>query len=216
MPAIQQLNPNPVTTFITGPSWHNLVVRPSAGGEQVTLQLQGVVALPNLINTTGGPVPNGLRAIAHVGFVGGTPNNGDQLSVQSAVEVDFGSSFNPNVLSSDCFQMTTQQWLTMNRSNGGVPTPLLLLDMPIRFDKMNADSANGTTTAQTDNYFDAGVYAVNLWNSARWNGGVDTAGNNVVPQTAFVTITLMITLNSTDPSTAVGLYGIRLVPDYTR
>ncbi len=205
------------------PSHYNVVARPAGNGEIVTVLFEGWVSLPNTITTPGGAnLPAGLRAVAHVGFVGGSATAADVANVQSAAEVDFAGP-KVNVLQSTCFSMTTQNPLVLNRTAGAGPSPMLLIDMPLRFDKMSA--ANPTVQSDTS-YFDSARYTVDTWIPQAYQNGPRriTIINNPGPpatnititppaNSVYVRLTYMIQLNAADPNTAVGIFGVRLVPD---
>ena len=202
--------------------WKDVVVRPGGNGEVITVLFEGFVPLPNTIAPPGGGnLPAGLRAVAHVGFVDGSATAADVATIQSAASVDFsGPSTLP--LKKECFLLTTKQPLTLNRNDAGGPSPMLLLDMPLRFDKMTGPNP----TVQSDtSYLDATRYAVTDWNPTVFRNGPQLVvrfgrlrlalplGNAPPPNSVYVRLTYMIQLKAADLNTAVGIFGVRLVPD---
>jgi hypothetical protein len=85
--------------------------------------------------------------------------------------------------------------------------PLLLVDMPLRFDRMAANNFVGYPLDPVNggSYSFAGPPAFNF---AAYTAQAGTG-------TMYVTLTYMVTLNTADATDAVGVLGVRLVPDNT-
>ncbi|MFN7560722.1 MAG: hypothetical protein ACK5TH_02995 [Prosthecobacter sp.] len=195
----------------------NTAARPtSGGGEQITVRFEGFVAVP--------PAPfNSLRAVAHVGFIGGSnPATTGTLLVRG--ELSAGPVLRNragNVSPASPFQpvltiQTDAGIYNLAKTAGGVAQPMTLVDVPLRL-----------TRARTNNL--AG-YALGTVNAAAYSAPVAVAGPNPgngldTTQLAtfnaavlgtgrvFVTLTFMTTLTSPDPTDAVGIFGVRLIPD---
>lgn len=90
-------------------------------------------------------------------------------------------------------------------------TPLVLADMPLRFDRMGAASF-GTYPLDPVN---GAAYAVAPLNAATF--GFNAADYNAQALTGnmYITLTYMITLTTGDLTDSVGVIGVRLVPDNT-
>lgn len=208
--------------FGASPASYNVVARPNGvNGEIVTVVFEGWVQMPSAVAAAGGPaLPAGLRAVAHVGFVGGGATAADVARVQSAASVGPYGPF-PGPLDNRCFLLSMNAPLILNRTAGGGSSPMLLIDMPLRFDKM----AGPNPTVQSDtSYFDAVRYSVTDWNpsvfalgSVRSPASRSSSGaiSLVRPPvgSVYVRLTYMIQLTAADPNTAVGIIGVRLVPD---
>jgi hypothetical protein len=102
----------------------------------------------------------------------------------------------------------------MLQTTSPVPTPalaktqpLLLVDMPLRFDRLAANNFAGYPLDPVNgaSYSFAGPPA---FNPAAYAAQAAT-GN------MYVTLTYMVELNTTDATDAVGVLGVRLVPDNT-
>ena len=171
---------------------YGAAVRPANNGERIAVQYEGVLPLPGSL-----PSPTrGWRVVGHVCFLGGkTPAT---AFVQSRVNL----SVRPPAPST-YFTMQTPVPMTYAKySRGTTPAPALLIDMPLRFDLM----ASGNTAGSNH---DASKYSITSFVPAGANGFQGTAAGG----RAFVSVTLMIGLQATDPTDAVGVFGLRLVPD---
>ena len=192
--------PGPVTL----PAWSSAARPTGSGGEKITMRFEGLVPIP--------AGANGLRAIAHIAFVGGSS---PATTGQVAARAELSSGPIRRNLSDHVVPLPFgAQPFFMLQTTSLVPVapmtktqPLLLVDMPLRFDRMAAnnfavyplDPVNGAS------YSFAGPPA---FNPAAYNAQAGTG-------TMYVTLTYMVTLNTTDATDAVGVLGVRLVPDNT-
>ena len=192
------------------PSW-STAVRPVTGGTQITIRIEGIMPLP--------AAANGLRAVAHVGFVGGSApaTTGSVLA-----RAELSSLPIRRDLSGGVAALGGTPFFTLQTSLAPLPlaknTPLLLIDMPLRFDRM---AANNFATYPLDPV-NAAAYAVPPFNAATFGFNSAAYNANIVATTAlfgaprvYVTLTYMVTLTTTDATDAVGVIGVRLVPDNT-
>jgi hypothetical protein len=93
-------------------------------------------------------------------------------------------------------------------------SPLLLIDMPLRFDRMTAANfANYTVDPIHGADFVAGPPAGWVAADFAFNGAAYAAQAGT--GTMYVTLTYKIRLTTTDATDAVGVIGVRLVPDNT-
>jgi len=87
--------------------------------------------------------------------------------------------------------------------------PLLLVDMPLRSDRLGANNLAGYPLDPVNGAaFSIVPPAVPAFNFAAYNAQAGTG-------TMYVTLTYMITLTTADLTDAVGVIGVRLVPDNT-
>lgn len=172
---------------------YSAAVRPAANGERIALQYDALVPYPTTL-----PSPTrGWRLVGHVCFVGGT-TPGTAL-VQTRVNL-FNSPANA-AAQKPYFTMQTGQPISYAKlASGKTPAPALLIDMPLRFDLM----AGGNFSASTH---DASKYVI----TSIPPGGA--TGFNASARGAFAVVTLMIAQPAGGPKDAVGVFGLRLVPD---
>lgn len=180
--------------LITLPSY-NVGVRPAGNGERIAVQFEGPVPLPSNLPT---PV-KGWRVVGHVAFAGGrVPAT---AAVQTRVTVNaFPRSPAP------FFTLQTPSPMTYTKySSGTKPSPCLLIDMPVRFDLMAANNLAASP-------HDATKYVLNPpFVPAGPNGFAAIGGAG--PPLTFFSVTLMIAMPAGGPQDAVGVFGLRLVPD---
>lgn len=195
----------------------NTAIRPtSGGGEQVTVRFEGFVAVP------AAPF-NSLRAVAHLGFIGGSnPATTGTVLVRGELSA-FAIRRNRagNISRASPFQpvLTIQTDLApynLAKTAGGATQPMTLVDVPLRLTRTGTNNLAG--------------YALGTVNAAAYSAPVATAGANpgngidtsqlaafnaAVAATGrvYVTLTFMVTLTSPDPTDAVGIFGVRLIPD---
>jgi hypothetical protein len=87
--------------------------------------------------------------------------------------------------------------------------PLLLVDMPLRSDRLGANNLAGYPLDPVNGgSFSFAPPAVPPFNFPAYTAQAGTG-------TMYVTLTYMITLTTTDATDAVGVIGVRLVPDNT-
>lgn len=172
--------------------------------EQIAIKFEGWVPVPT--------TAKGLRAVAHVGFIGGAAP-ATVTGVLTRAEVSTGPlayDLNGNY--------TGNNLLFMLQSDGaaapiplpppaGAPTPLpmMLLDVPIRFDRMAAN--NVAVPGYPLDPVNPTAYGAVTFNQAALPA--PNAGR------VYVTLTYMFTLGSPNTTDAVGIFGVRLVPDNT-
>ena len=189
---------------VTLPAWSSAARPTGSGGELITMRFEGPVPIP--------AGANGLRAVAYIAFVGGSsPATTGQVLARA--ELSSGPIRRNPAGNVAPLPFGAQPFFTL-QTTSFVPAapmtksqPLLLVDMPLRFDRMAAnnfvgyplDPANGTS------YSFAGPPAFNL---AAYTAQAGTG-------TMYVTLTYMVALNTTDATDAVGVLGVRLVPDNT-
>ncbi len=185
----------------------NTAIRPTSGGsEQMTVRFEGFVAVP--------PAPfNTLRAVAHLGFIGGSNPATTGVALTRA-ELSVGPILRNragNISPASPFQplvtvQTDAGQYNLAKTAGGVTQPMALVDIPLRI-----------TRARTNNMAGYGLSTVNAAaytppapltpaNLAALNGVLATGR-------VFVTLTFLTTLTSPDPTDAVGVFGVRLIPD---
>ncbi len=191
---------------VTLPSW-STSSRPTGNGtEQITIRFEGLVPMP--------AGANGFRAVAHLGFVGGA-SPATTGAVLARAELSSGPirrNMAGNVMP---FPWGAQPFFTLQTALASLPmnktTPLVLVDMPLRFDRMGAASF---ATYPLDPVNGA-AYAVAPLNAATF--GFNAANYNVQALTGnmYVTLTYMITMTTADLTDAVGVIAVRLVPDNT-
>jgi hypothetical protein len=188
---------------VTLPAW-STAIRPTGNGtELITVRFEGLVPMP--------VGANGLRAVAHIAFVGGS-SPATTAQVLARAELSSGPirrNLAGNVVP---LPFGAQPFFTLQTTTF-VPAaplaktqPLLLVDMPLRFDRLAAnnfvgyplDPVNGASYS----------FAAPPFNLAAYTAQAGTG-------TMYVTLTYMIALNTTDATDAVGVLGVRLVPDNT-
>lgn len=189
---------------VTLPAWSTAARPTGSGSELVTMRFEGLVPLP--------AAANGLRAVAYIAFVGGS-SPVTKAQVLARAELSSGPirrNLAGNVMP---LPWGAQPFFTL-QTTGFVPAaplgknqPLLLVDMPLRFDRMAANNFVGYPLDPVNgaSYSFAGPPA---FNPAAYAAQAGTG-------TMYVTLTYMVTLNTTDATDAVGVLGVRLVPDNT-
>ncbi|MFN0079779.1 MAG: hypothetical protein ACKVY0_25215 [Prosthecobacter sp.] len=189
----------------TLPAW-STAVRPTGNGvEQITFRCEGLVPAPAVLP--------GMRVIAHVGFVGGS-SPATTGSVRALVELSNGpirrnaAGGVSGAGAQPFFTLQTGTPLPLAKN-----TPLVLIDMPLRFaGAMDAGNfANyPLDPLNTAAYAPPGLPAA--WNAASFGFNPVLYGPQRATGTMYVTITFRITLTSTDATDAVGVIGVRVVP----
>ena len=186
----------------------NTATRSTAGSgtpETIVLKFEGFVPIPSA------PF-NGLRAVAHVGFVGAA-DPAATVTVLSRAELSTGpiprdltdqvyTGLNPFFM----LQSDGNVTMTFPAPAAAAPPPLLLVDIPIRFDRMAANNTAGPPAYPLDPVNPTAYGAVTFNQPAFAAAG---------PGPVYVTLTYMLTLTSPNAKDAVGLFGVRLVPDNT-
>lgn len=188
---------------ITLPSWSTAARPTGNGNELITVRFEGLVPIP--------PGANGLRAVAHIAFVGGS-SPATTAQVLARAELSSGPIRRNAAGNVMVPPFSVQPFFTLQTTTN-VPAaplaknqPLLLVDMPLRFDRLGAnnfagyplDPVNGASYSFAAPPFNFAAYGVQ-------------AGTG----TMYVTLTYMVALNTTDATDAVGVLGVRLVPDNT-
>lgn len=188
---------------VTLPAWSTAARPTGSGGETVTVRFEGLVPLP--------AAANGLRAVAYIAFVGGSSpaTTGQVLARAELSSGPIRRNLAGNVMP---VPFGAQPFFTL-QTTSFVPAaplaktqPLLLVDMPLRFDRMAAnnfagyplDPVNGASYSFAAPPFNLPAY-------------IAQAGTG----TMYVTLTYMVALNTTDATDAVAVLGVRLVPDNT-
>lgn len=189
---------------LTLPAWSTAARPTGDGSELITLRFEGVVQLP--------VATNGLRAVAYIAFVGGS-SPASKAQVLARAELSGGPirrNLAGNIMP---LPFSAQPFFTL-QTTAPVPAvplaknqPLLLVDMPLRFDRMAANNFAGYPLDPVNgaSYSFAGPPAFNF------PAYTAQAGTG----TMYVTLTYMVSLNTTDATDAVGVLGVRLVPDNT-
>ena len=196
----------------TLPAW-STAVRPVNGGTQITIRIEGLMPVP--------AAANGLRAVAHIGFVGGSApaTTGAVLARAELSSAPIRRNLSGGVVP---LPWGAQPFFTLQTTPAALPlaknTPLVLIDMPLRFDRM---AANNFATYPLDPV-NAAAYAVPPLNAATFGFSAAAYNANIAATTLafgapriYVTLTYMVTLATTDVTDAVGVIGVRLVPDNT-
>jgi hypothetical protein len=188
---------------VTLPAWSTAARPTGNGAETITIRFEGSVPWP--------PAgANGLRAIAHVAFVGGSAA-GTTGRVLARAELSSGAL--RRNLSGTGFIGAPQPFF-MLQTTSAIPAasltktqPLLLVDMPLRSDRLGANNLAGYPLDPINGaaFSLAGPPAFNF---GAYNAQAGTG-------TMYVTLTYMITLTTADLTDAVGVIGVRLVPDNT-
>lgn len=189
---------------LTLPAWSTAARPTGDGSELITLRFEGVVPMP--------AASNGLRAVACIAFVGGA-SPASKAQVLARAELSSGPirrNLAGNIMP---LPFSAQPFFTL-QTTAPVPAvplaknqPLLLVDMPLRFDRMAANNFAGYPLDPVNgaSYSFAGPPAFNF------PAYTAQAGTG----TMYVTLTYMIALNTADATDAVGVLGVRLVPDNT-
>jgi len=177
-------------------SAYNGAVRPVVGnGERINIQYEGNIPLPTAI-----PTPRrSWRVVGHVAFIGGNKPGTAQVQSRATLSVRPASP-------APFFTIQTPTPLAYAKySSGTTPAPALLIDMPLRFDLM---ASNNTAASNHD----ASKYAVGPFVPAGPNGfqGIGAAGTGPL---VWVTVNLMIAVPTGARGDAIGVFGLRIVPD---
>lgn len=209
----------------------NTATRPAPGpnpanAEIIRLRYEGLVSLPAGFNT--------LRAVAHVGFVGGS-DAAASCTVTARAEIGGGAlTPDPQFLQSGNLNLGPQPFFTIE-PNAPLPTlvrgpptnrsPMVLVDMPMRLTQLRTNSSLGTYALDPLN---PGAYTLSVTVPGAppapadvttqpaltaLNAGLLNALMAVPAGQVYVTLSFYITLQSTDPATSVGVFGVRLVPE---
>ncbi|MBL9177685.1 MAG: hypothetical protein JNM65_06460 [Verrucomicrobiaceae bacterium] len=190
---------------VTLPAWSTAARPTGNGAETITIRFEGFVPWP--------PAgANGLRAIAHVAFVGGSAA-GTTGQVLSRAELSSGAM--RRNLSGSAILGAPQPFFSMQTTTP-IPAapltkaqPLLLVDMPLRSDRLGANNLAGYPLDPVNGAaFSIVPPAVPAFNFPAYTAQAGTG-------TMYVTLTYMVTLTTGDLTDAVGVIGVRLVPDNT-
>ena len=187
----------------------NTAIRPTSGGaEQVVVRFEGLVPVP----PAGSPFVT-LRAVAHVGFIGGSNPASTGVALARA-EFSAGPILRNragNIARTSLFQplFTLQTDLgqyNLVKNTGSRPQPMALIDIPLRINRLRGNAPAG--------------YPLGIVNAAAFTPPVPLSAANQAALNAqfatgfvYVTFTIMTTLTSPDPTDAIGVFGARLVPD---
>ncbi len=191
------------------PAWSTAVRPTGDGNEVITIRFEGLVPIP--------AAANGLRAVAHVGFVGGSSPISTG-KVHARAELSSGPIRRNMAGGVMPFPFGAQPFFTLQTTVTPLPvaktTPLLLIDMPLRYDRMTAVNFVGYPLDPVN----AAAYVTAPpppWNAATF--GFNGAAFIVQALTGhmYITLTYQIRLSNTDATDAVGVIGVRLVPDNT-
>ncbi|WP_395739701.1 hypothetical protein [Prosthecobacter sp.] len=185
------------------PAWSTALRPTGNGAELITVRFEGLVPLP--------AGANGLRAVAHVAFVGGS-SPVTTAQVLARAELSSGPIRRNAAGNVVPLPFGAQPFFTL-QTTGFVPAaplaktqPLLLMDMPLRFDRLAANNFAGYPLDPVNGA--SYSFAAPPFNLAAYTAQSGTG-------TMYVTLTYMIALNTTDATDAVGMLGVRLVPDNT-
>jgi hypothetical protein len=189
---------------VTLPAWSTAARPTGNGSETITVRFEGLVPLP--------AAANGLRAVAYIAFVGGS-SPATKAQVLARAELSSGPIRRNTAGNVMPLPFGAQPFFTLQTTSlvPAVPLaksqPLLLVDMPLRFDRMAANNFVGYPLDPVNgaSYSFAGPPA---FNPAAY---IAQAGTG----TMYITLTYMVTLNTADATDAVGVLGVRLVPDNT-
>jgi hypothetical protein len=187
------------------PAWSTASRPTGNGAETITVRFEGFVPWP--------PAgANGLRAITHVGFVGGSAA-GTTGQVLARAELSSGPM--RRNLSGSAIIGLPQPFFSME-TTAPIPAaplaktqPLLLVDMPLRSDRLGANNLVGYPLDPINGAsFSIVPPAVPAFNFPAYTAQAGAG-------TMYVTLTYMIMLTTPDLTDAVGVIGVRLVPDNT-
>jgi hypothetical protein len=172
-----------------------VAVRPATNGERVSVQYEGALPIPSNLPT---PV-KGYRLVGHIAFLGGN------APATAAVQTRVNAFIRPNN-PTPFFSLQTPAPITYTKfSSGTTPAPCLLIDMPIRYDLMRSNSLASSP-------HDASKYSIFSFLPGGPNG-FSNVGNAGGGQLFYVQATFMIAMQATTTTDAVGIFGLRLVPD---
>lgn len=188
---------------VTLPAWSSAARPTGSGGELITMRFEGSVPIP--------AGANGLRAVAYIAFVGGSsPATTGQVLARA--ELSSGPIRRNTAGNVVPLPFGAQPFFTL-QTTALVPAaplaktqPLLLVDMPLRFDRLAANNFAGYPLDPVNGA--SYSFAAPPFNPAAYTAQAGTG-------TMYVTLTYMVTLNTTDATDAVGVLGVRLVPDNT-
>lgn len=185
----------------------NTALRPTSGGaEQIATRFEGLVPVPlGAVNT--------LRLVAHLGFIGGSNPASTGVALARA-ELSAGPILRNragNISRFSPFQplftlQTDAGQYNLVKNTAGVPQPMTLVDIPLRIRRLGTNSTAGYGLGSVNAAAYTPPAALSAANLAALNRQLATGG-------IYVTITIMTTLTSPDPTDAVGVFGLRLVPD---
>lgn len=189
---------------VTLPAWSTAARPTGNGSELITMRFEGSVPIP--------AAASGLRAVAYIAFVGGS-SPASKAQVLARAELSSGPIRRNTAGNVMPLPWGAQPFFTLQTTSSvpaaplGKAQPLLLVDMPLRFDRMAANNFVGYPLDPVNgaSYSFAGPPA---FNPAAYAVQAGTG-------TMYVTLTYMVTLNTTDATDAVGVLGVRLVPDNT-
>jgi len=191
------------------PSWSTAIRPTGDGNEVITIRFEGLVPMP--------AAANGLRAVAHIGFVGGSsPVTTGEIDARA--ELSSGPTRRNMAGNLMPFPFGAQPFFRLETAVNPLPlaktTPLVLIDMPLRFDRMTAANfANYPVDPIHGADFVAGLPAT--WTAATFAFNGPAYNAQAVTNTMYVTLTYKVRLTTTDATDAVGVIGVRLVPDNT-
>jgi len=188
---------------VTLPAWSSAARPTGSGSELITLRFEGLVPIP--------AGANGLRAVAYLAFVGGSsPATTGQVLARA--ELSSGPIRRNTAGNVVPLPFGAQPFFTL-QTTSLVPAaplaksqPLLLVDMPLRFDRLAANNFAGYPLDPVNGA--SYSFAAPPFNLAAYTAQAGTG-------TMYVTLTYMVALNTTDATDAVGVLGVRLVPDNT-
>lgn len=194
---------------VTLPSWSTAIRPTGDGSEVITIRFEGLVPMP--------AAANGLRAVAHIGFVGGSsPLTTGKIDARA--ELSSGPTRRNMAGNLMPFPFGAQPFFRLHTAVNPLPlaktTPLVLIDMPLRFDRMTAANfANYPVDPIHGADFVAGLPAT--WTAATFAFNAPAYNLQAATNTMYVTLTYKVRLTTTDATDAVGVIGVRLVPDNT-
>lgn len=190
---------------VTLPAWSTASRPTGDGAETITIRIEGFVPWP--------PAgANGLRAISHVGFVGGSS---PATTGQMLARAELSSGPLRRNLSGSAVIGLVHPFFSM-QTTAPIPAaplaksqPLMLIDMPLRSDRLGANNLVGYPLDPVNGAsFSFVPPAVPAFNFPAYTAQAATG-------TMYVTLTYMITLTTADATDSVGVIGARLVPDNT-
>lgn len=190
---------------VTLPAWSTAARPTGNGAETITIRFEGFVLWP--------PAgANGLRAVAHVAFVGGSAA-GTTGQVLSRAELSAGPLRRdlPGATVLPGFQpfFSMETTVPIPAIPLAKTQPLLLVDMPLRSDRLGANNLAGYPLDPVNGAsFSFTPPAVPAFNFPAYTAQAGLG-------TMYVTLTYMVMLTTTDLTDAAGVIGVRLVPDNT-
>jgi uncharacterized protein YkwD len=194
--------------------FYHTAIRPAVGnGEQITVKFEGRIPIP---------ATNALRAISHAGFIGGANGQGT-ANLLCRVELSsgpVGRDLQGNLVgAAPFFTLQSNNSIPANKlAADGTPAPMVLVDMPIRFDLL---ATNNLNNYPLDPINGRAFVDVSQDPAAFTNGSQGLSHNPAGlaahfaqnPQTVYVTLTYMVSLTQAGAADALALFGSRLVPD---